>query len=57
MYDSMIVSFVRMVMLQKKDQLAGFNKYQEVDTAIYAFFQSRYRSSLGLLKRDYKVLF
>lgn len=46
-----------MLMLQKKEQIAGFNKYQEVDTAISAFFQSRYKRSLGLLKRGYNFLF
>lgn len=47
MYEHMIVAFVRMLMLQKKEQIAGFNKSQEVDTVTYVFFWSRCKSSLG----------
>lgn len=57
MYNRMIIAFVRMLMLQKKEQIAGFNKYQEVDTATSVFFRSRYKSSLGFLKRGYNFLF
>ena len=53
----MIVVFVGMLMLQKKEEIARFNKSQEADTAIYVFFQSTYKSCLGFLKRGYKVLF
>lgn len=56
MYDRVIGAFVSMLMLQK-EQIAVFTKSQEVDTAFYVFFQSKYKNSLGFLKRGYKVLF
>lgn len=56
MYDRVIGAFVSMLMLQKKEQIAVFTKSQEVDTAFYVFFQSKYKNSLGFLKRGYKVL-
>lgn len=34
MYDHVIVSIVTMFVLQKKEQIAGFNNSQEVDTHI-----------------------
>lgn len=55
MYDHVIVSIVRMFMLQKKEQIAGFNNSQEVDTFI--FVQSRFKSSLVFLRRGYRVQF
>lgn len=33
-HGDVIVAFVRMFVLQKKEQIAGFNKSQEVDTDI-----------------------
>lgn len=37
-YDDVIVAFVRVFVLQKRERIAGFNKSQEVDTDI--FFRS-----------------
>lgn len=54
-YDHVIVAFVRICVLQKKEQTAGFNNSQEVDTSL-CFHSVKVWKFLGFFKKGLQGL-